>query len=389
MGFRNRSDAGHRLADRLQFLRGEDVVVLGLPRGGVPVAAEVARALGAPLDVILVRKLGVPAQPELGLGAIGESGARVINPDVVRYAHVSETQIAEVEQKERAELQRRALRFRGDAPHESLAGRIAVIVDDGIATGSTARAACQVARALGAAAVVLAVPVAPPSADRALRGDADEVICLEMPDHFQAIGEWYEDFAQTSDEEVVALLQAGQADDGQEEQVRERQADGPQEDAPDQATDGQAEPAAEQAPAGPGAGESRGELDGLVAMMPFAAGLGIVLDAAAPGEVRGRMAWAPERCTSGAVLHGGVLMALADSLGGICAFLNLPPGALTATTSSATVFTRTVRSGQVTAVTRPLHVGRTVIVVQTDLTDDAGRRVAQVTQTQAVLAGRG
>ena len=124
-------------------------------------------------------------------------------------------------------------------------------------------------------------------------------------------------------------------------------------------------------------------------MMPFAAGLGIVLDAAAPDEVRGRMAWAPERCTSGGILHGGALMALADSLGGICAFLNLPPGALTATTSSATVFTRAVRSGEVTAVTRPLHVGRTVIVVQTDLTDDAGRRVAQVTQTQAVLAGRG
>jgi len=389
MGFRNRSDAGRRLGDRLQFLRSEDVVVLGLPRGGVPVAVEVARALRAPLDVILVRKLGVPAQPELGLGAIGESGARVINPDVVRYAHVSEAQIAEVEQKERAELQRRAQRFRGDAPHVSLAGRIAVIVDDGIATGSTARAACQVARALGAAAVVLAVPVAPPSTDRALRGDADEVICLEMPDHFQAIGEWYEDFAQTSDEEVVTLLRAGQADDGQEEQVRERQADGPQGNVPDQATDGQAEPAAEQAPSGQGAGESRGELDGLVAMMPFAAGLGIVLDAAAPGEVRGRMAWAPERCTSGGILHGGVLMALADSLGGICAFLNLPPGALTATTSSATVFTRAVRSGEVTAVTRPLHVGRTVIVVQTDLSDDAGRRVAQVTQTQAVLAGRG
>ena len=397
MGFRNRSDAGRRLADRLQFLRSEDVVVLGLPRGGVPVAAEVARALRAPLDVILVRKLGVPAQPELGLGAIGESGARVINPDVVRYAHVSEAQIAEVEQKERAELQRRAQRFRGDAPHESLAGRIAVIVDDGIATGSTARAACQVARALGAAAVVLAVPVAPPSTDRALRGDADEVICLEMPGHFQAIGEWYEDFAQTSDEEVVALLRAEhagdgqeeQADDGQEEQVREHQADGPQENVPDQATDGQAEPAADQAPSGPGAGQSPSELDGLLAMMPFAAGLGIVLDAAAPGEVRGRMAWAPERCTSGGILHGGVLMALADSLGGICAFLNLPPGALTATTSSATVFTRAVRSGEVTAVTRPLHVGRTVIVVQTDLTDDAGRRVAQVTQTQAVLAGRG
>ena len=153
-----------RLASRLQFLRSEDVVVLGLPRGGVPVAAEVARALGAPLDVILVRKLGVPAQPELGLGAIGESAARVINPEVVRYAHVSEAEIAQVEQKERAELQRRAQRFRGDVPHEPLAGRTAVIVDDGIATGSTARAACQVARALGAATVVLAVPVAPPSA---------------------------------------------------------------------------------------------------------------------------------------------------------------------------------------------------------------------------------
>lgn len=415
MRFRDRSDAGRRLASRLQFLRGEDVVVLGLPRGGVPVAVEVARTLGAPLDVILVRKLGVPAQPELGLGAIGESGARVINPDVVRYAHVSEAQIAQVEQKERAELQRRAQRFRGDVPHESLAGRTAVIVDDGIATGSTARAACQVARALGAATVVLAVPVAPPSADRTLRGDADEVICLETPERFQAIGEWYEDFAQTSDEEVVALLraaragpetpaapgapgvaglvpgsEAGQADHGQEEQVRERQADGaPQEQAPEPVPAGQAEPGAGQAPSGPGADEGRGELDGLVAMMPFAAGLGIVLDAAAPGEVRGRMAWAAERCTSGGILHGGVLMALADSLGGICAFLNLPPGALTATTSSATVFTRAVRSGEVTAVSRPLHVGRTMIVVQTDLTDEAGRRVAQVTQTQAVLAGRG
>jgi len=372
---------------------------------------EVARALRAPLDVILVRKLGVPAQPELGLGAIGESGARVINPDVVRYAHVSEAQIAEVEQKERAELQRRAQRFRGDAPHESLAGRIAVIVDDGIATGSTARAACQVARALGAATVVLAAPVAPPGSDRTLRGDADEVICLEMPARFLAIGEWYEDFAQTSDEEVVALLRAARAPagtgvtaglvpgdtaepagGGQEEQVRERQVDGPREQAQGPATAGPGDSGPGQAASGQaasGAGEGRAELDGLVAMMPFAAGLGIVLDAAAPGEVRGRLAWAPERCTSGGILHGGVLMAFADSLGGVCAFLNLPPGALTATTSSATVFTRAVRSGDVTAVTRPLHVGRTVIVVQTDMTDDAGRRVAQVTQTQAVLAGPG
>jgi uncharacterized protein (TIGR00369 family) len=396
MRFRNRSDAGRRLASRLQFLRGEDVVVLGLPRGGVPVAAEVARALGAPLDVILVRKLGVPAQPELGLGAIGESGARVINLEVVRYAHVSEEQIAQVEAKERAELQRRAQRFRGDAPHEPLAGRTAIIVDDGIATGSTARAACQVARALGAAAVMLAVPVAPPSADRALRGDADEVICLEMPDRFLAIGEWYEDFAQTSDEEVVALLRAAQGGLGGPAVPGTAGVRGGGE-APagagalaEAATAGMvpADAAAEPSP-GAGGENGSGELDGLLAMMPFAAGLGIVLDAAAPDEVRGRMAWAPERCTTGGILHGGVLMALADSLGGICAFLNLPPGALTATTSSATVFTRAVRSGEVTGVTRPLHVGRSVIVVQTDLTDDAGRRVAQVTQTQAVLAGRG
>jgi len=401
MRFRDRSDAGRRLASRLQDLRDKDVVVLGLPRGGVAVAAEVARALAAPLDIILVRKLGVPAQPELGMGAIGESGARIINPDVVRYAQVSEAQIAEVERMERAELERRVRRFRGDTPREPLAGRIAVIVDDGIATGSTARAACQVARAQGAASVVLAVPVAPPSADVGMRGDADEVICLEMPDRFLAIGEWYEDFSQTSDEEVVALLRAARAGQAAPpDQGRERPADEPEEHVGEPATSGQAgtgaqpdgpgdqvrQQAADGQAHGPDIGE--GGLDGLVSMMPFAAGLGIVLDAAGPDEVRGRMPWAPERCTTGGVLHGGVLMALADSLGGICAFLNLPPGAVTATTSSATVLLRAVRAGEVTAVTRPLHVGRSTIVVQTDLTDDAGRRVAQVTQTQAVLAGQ-
>jgi putative phosphoribosyl transferase len=400
MRFRNRSDAGRRLASRLEHLRGKDAVILGLPRGGVPVAAEVARALAVPLDIILVRKLGVPAQPELGMGAIGESDARVINPDVVRYARVSEAQMAEVERRERAELQRRAQRFRGGVPHEPLTGRIAVIVDDGIATGSTARAACQVARAMGAARVLLAVPVAPPGAGVGMRDDADEVICLQMPERFFAIGEWYEDFAQTSDEEVVALLRAARA--RQAEQAREHPADEAEERVPDPVTGSQSEPgiaeprhredapgehAPEAAADAPEAGAGRAELDGLVDMMPFAAGLGIVLDAAAPDEVRGRLPWAPERCTTGGILHGGALMALADSLGGICAFLNLPPGALTATTSSATVFTRAVRSGEVTAVTRPLHVGRSTIVVQTHLTDDAGRRVAQVTQTQAVLAG--
>jgi len=213
MPFLDRPEAGRRLADRLLHLRGEDVVVLGLPRGGVPVAAEVARALGAPLDVILVRKLGVPVQPELGMGAIGEGDVRIINAEVVALTHVTDAEIAAVEKRERAELDRRGRRFRGGRQRAPLAGRTAVIIDDGIATGSTARAACQVARAQGAVRVVLAAPVAPPSACTALAAAADEVICLETPAHFLAIGEWYQDFTQTSDQEVVALLR-GPAGEG-------------------------------------------------------------------------------------------------------------------------------------------------------------------------------
>src|SRR5690606_13759866 len=142
MFFADRVDAGRRLASRLQHLRDESVVVLGLPRGGVPVASEVARALDAPLDVIVVRKLGVPFQPELGMGAIGEDGVRIIIDEIVRMAGVSISELAAVETRERAELERRAQRFRGGRPRAALAGRTAVIVDDGIATGSTARAAC-------------------------------------------------------------------------------------------------------------------------------------------------------------------------------------------------------------------------------------------------------
>jgi len=208
MSFVDRSDAGRRLASRMLHLRGEDVVVLGLPRGGVPVAAEVARALQAPLDVIVVRKLGVPFQPELGMGAIGEGDVRIVNPEVVAITHVTDAEIAAVEKRERAELDRRARRFRGDRRRTPLTGRTAVIIDDGIATGSTARAACQVAKAQGAARVVLAAPVAPPSACAALAADADEVVCLETPRHFMAIGEWYQDFSQTSDAEVISLLRA-------------------------------------------------------------------------------------------------------------------------------------------------------------------------------------
>ena len=207
MPFLDRTDAGRRLASELHMFRGQDVVVLGLPRGGVPVAAEIARALSAPLDVILVRKLGVPVQPELGMGAIGEGGVRIINPDVVRMARVSEDDIARVELAERAELHRRARRYRGDRPPVPVRGRTVIIVDDGVATGSTARAACQVARAQGAAWVVLAAPVAPPAVRNTLAGDADEVIVLQTPARFAAIGEWYADFSQTSDAEVIALLE--------------------------------------------------------------------------------------------------------------------------------------------------------------------------------------
>jgi len=204
--FVDRVDAGRRLADRLQHLRGQDVVVLGLPRGGVPVAFEVAQALDAPLDVIVVRKLGVPFQPELGMGAIGEDGVRIINHEIVQLAHVTDAELAEVEQRERAELERRARRFRGDRPRVALAGKTAVVVDDGIATGSTARAACQVARAQGASRVVLAVPVAPSGWTARLEGVADELVCLETPEPFFAIGQWYADFSQTADEDVVDCL---------------------------------------------------------------------------------------------------------------------------------------------------------------------------------------
>lgn len=205
--FTDRRDAGMRLAERLRGLLGtENVMVLGLPRGGVPVAFEVAAALGAPLDVIVVRKLGVPFQPEVGFGAIGEGGVRLVNREVVRLAKLTEAEMAEVEERERAELLRRARRFRGDRPLADLTGRTVIVVDDGIATGGTARAACQIARARGASRVVLAVPVGAQETVASLRKVADEVVCLRTPEDFYAIGAWYADFAQTIDEEVVELL---------------------------------------------------------------------------------------------------------------------------------------------------------------------------------------
>ena len=215
MPFLDRADAGRRLASLLAsqpaIVRGAGSVVLGLPRGGIPVAYEIARALDAPLDVILVRKVGLPAQPELAMGAIGEDGVRVVNDEVVQAERVTERQFAEVEELERAELGRRAERYRADHPRVPLAGKTAIVVDDGIATGSTARAACQVARAHGAARVVLAVPLAPQASIDALASVADDVVCAEVPEPFLAIGQWYVDFAQTADAEVVDLLKrAGQ-----------------------------------------------------------------------------------------------------------------------------------------------------------------------------------
>ena len=206
--FRDRADAGRQLAVRLEHLRAERPIVVGLPRGGIPVAFEAARTLGASLDVIVVRKLGVPSQPELGMGAVGEDGVLVLNDEVARLARLWPHEIAAAEARERRELEPRARRYRGGRPMIPLAGRTVIVVDDGIATGATARAALEVARAHGARRVVLAIPVAPPDAVAELGTVADEVVALRTPTPFSAVGEWYADFSQTSDDEVVRLLRA-------------------------------------------------------------------------------------------------------------------------------------------------------------------------------------
>ena len=205
--FANRDDAGRQLAGRLEHLRGQPVVILGLPRGGVPVAAQVARALSAPLDVIVVRKIGVPFQPELAMGAVGEDGVGVSDPYIIRAGAITPEEFAAAESRERATVSARAARYRIHRPREPLTGRVAVVVDDGIATGSTARAACQIARAHGAARVVLAVPVAPPGWEKRIGPDADELVCVETPPDFYAIGQFYADFSQLSDDDVVACLE--------------------------------------------------------------------------------------------------------------------------------------------------------------------------------------
>jgi putative phosphoribosyl transferase len=208
MSFRDRADAGRRLAELLTTHHGWDPVVLALPRGGVPVAAEVADVLATPLDVILVRKLGLPQQPELAMGAIGEHGVRVLNDEVIDAAGTTPTVVAEVERRERTELEARAVRYRSGRAPQPIRARTVIVVDDGMATGSTARAAIQVARQQGVAEVVLAVPVAPSRTVDELAALADLVVCVEMPSHFGAVGQFYDDFSPTSEDEVIRLLAA-------------------------------------------------------------------------------------------------------------------------------------------------------------------------------------
>jgi putative phosphoribosyl transferase len=207
--FADRVEAGQHLAERLEHLRGQDAVVLGLPRGGVPVAFEVATALDLPLDVIVVRKLGVPFQSELAMGAIGEGGFRVVDADLIRRARITPEELDEVERRERKVLDTRVARFRKGRERVALTGRLAVVVDDGVATGSTARVACEVARHLGAAKVLLAVPVAPTETVRSKAG-ADEIVCVSTPQPFVAVGMHYLDFSPTSDDDVVVLLDAAE-----------------------------------------------------------------------------------------------------------------------------------------------------------------------------------
>jgi len=213
--FANRTEAGRLLAEKLvQYAGCDDVIVLGLPRGGVPVAYEVAKRLGAPLDVFIVRKLGVPGFEELAAGAIASGGVRVFNDDVMRaIPHADET-IEAVTARETAELERREHEYRDGRPAPELRDRVVILIDDGLATGATMRAAVKALRQSGATKIVVAVPVGPPETCREIEEEADETICLSTPDFFQAVGQYYEDFSQTSDDDVRELLnQAAQKHD--------------------------------------------------------------------------------------------------------------------------------------------------------------------------------
>jgi predicted phosphoribosyltransferase len=206
MRFTNRQQAGRRLADHLASRDFDRPMIIALPRGGVPVAAEIASRLRAPLDVLVVRKLGYPMTPELGMGAVAEGQALILNEELIAELGVSSAQLDGVIAVERAEVERRARRYRGDRPAVPVRGRTAILVDDGLATGFTARAGVEVLRRQGARPIVIAVPVAPVETIRDLRAHADEVICLSIPSEFMAVGHWYVDFTQVTDAEVAELL---------------------------------------------------------------------------------------------------------------------------------------------------------------------------------------
>jgi len=213
MSFTDRFEAGRKLAAALAGYKDRQPVILALPRGGVPVAAEVAAALSAPLDLILVRKIGVPYQPELAMGAVVDGGAPIIvrNEDVIRLAGIDESDFKAVCDSELAEIERRRQRYLGDRERVEVTGQTAIVIDDGVATGATTRAALRATRARNPKRLVLAVPVAPTDSLAALRGDADDVVCLEDHEFFGAIGLYYADFRQVSDEEVIQILARFQA----------------------------------------------------------------------------------------------------------------------------------------------------------------------------------
>jgi putative phosphoribosyl transferase len=207
MRFKNRVEAGRSLAERLSaYANRSDTLVLGLPRGGVPVAYEVATALNAPMDVFVVRKLGVPGHEELAMGAIATGGARSLNQDVIEYLRIPEEVVDEVTEQEERELERRERLYRDNRPARSPRDRVAILVDDGLATGSSMRAAALALRQQQPASIVVAIPVASVEACESLGGQADDVVCLYTPEPFYAVGLWYEDFSQTTDEEVRDLL---------------------------------------------------------------------------------------------------------------------------------------------------------------------------------------
>ncbi len=206
--FRDRRDAGRQLADLLaRFYTDQRLVLLALPRGGLPVAAEIAERLGRPLDVLIVRKLGVPGYEELAMGALASGGVQVLNHDIISGLRVSREQVDAVIQQESAELARREKLYRGDRPFPAIAGRTVMVVDDGIATGATMFAAVELLRQQNAGRIVVAVPVAPPDTVERLRKEADEVIAVAEPEQFGSVGHWYADFSQTGDDEVRELLE--------------------------------------------------------------------------------------------------------------------------------------------------------------------------------------